>query len=443
MKLTIDEIIKATDATVIRCTNKSGCFNISTDTRTICIDDIYLPLEGENFDGHDFIKQAVEKGARGYFTAKKRIKYSESKLILFVKDTRIAYLNLAKYCREKVNPVVVAITGSSGKTTTKEMVASVLQMAYKIHKSPLNHNNEIGMCQTILSQPKDTEVLILEMGMRGLREIKLLSKYSMPDIAVIVNSGSAHIGRLKTVENIAKAKCEITTKLHPEGVLFAQDSVLIRNANKYKGKTIYLSLKMPEVKILEQTPDSSRFLFNDNEYTLNVGGEHNIQDALYAICVGLKLGMTPEKIAEGLSLYKPIEKRWEIKEIGGYKIINDSYNANPESMKAALTTFLSLYEGEKVVVLGDMGELGENAEKYHINAGKLISRYKDVKVVTVGKLAKFIAENCGHESVSFEDSRPVAKYITDNVAENSLILFKASRSMKFEEIISEIEELKK
>ncbi len=443
MKFTLDEIIKATEATVIKCTNKAGCFAVSTDTRTICIDDIYLPLKGEKFDGHHFVQQAMDKGARGYFTSKKRVKCSDAKIILYVKDTLVAYLKLARYCREKINPIVVAVTGSSGKTTTKEMIASVLQTSYKVHKSPLNHNNEIGMCQTILSQPQDCEVLILEMGMRGLREIKLLSKYSMPDIAVIVNTGSAHIGRLKTIENIAKAKCEITAGLHPEGVLYAHDSILIKNANKYKGSTIYLSLQMSGLKILTKTPDYSEFIFNDQKYILNVGGEHNIQDALYAICVGLKLGIQPEKIAKGLAEYRPIEKRWEVKEIGGYKIINDSYNANPESMKAALNTFLSLYEGKKVVVLGDMGELGENAAKYHRNAGKLINRYNDVSVVTVGELAKYITETCEHEAVSFADNKSAAKYIVENIPAGTLILFKASRSMKFEEIISEIEELKK
>ena len=443
MKFTLDEIVKATEATVIKCTNKSGCFSVSTDTRSIAIDDIYLPLKGENFDGHDFVADAVAKGARGYFTSRKRVKCSDAKIILFVKDTLVAYLKLAKYCRQKINPVVIGVTGSSGKTTTKEMIASVLEKAYKVHKSPLNHNNEIGMCQTILSQKPDCEVLILEMGMRGLNEIKLLSKYSYPDIAVIVNSGSSHIGRLKTVENIAKAKCEITARLHPEGVLFAQNSVLIKNANKYKGNTKYISLDMPELKILERTPDYSKFLFNNEKYVVNVGGDHNIQDALYAICVGLKMGMKPEIIAKGLAEYKPIEKRWEVKEVGGYKIINDSYNANPESMKAALTTFLSLYQGPKAVVLGNMGELGENAEGYHRNAGKLINRYGDVTVVTVGELAKYIAESCECKAVSFVDNKEAALYIVKNIPEGTTILFKASRAMKFEEIISEIEELKK
>ena len=443
MKFTLDEIVKATEATVLKCTSKAGCFAVSTDTRTINFDDIYLPLKGENFDGHDFINQAVEKGARGYFNSKKRVKCPAAKVILFVKDTLVAYLKLARYCREKVNPVVIGVTGSSGKTTTKEMIAAVLERCYKVHKSPLNHNNEIGMCETILSQTPDTEVLILEMGMRGMNEIKLLSKYSYPDIAVIVNTGSSHIGRLKTVENIAKAKCEITARLHPEGVLFAQNSVLIKNANKYKGETVYLSLDMPELQILKRTPEYSEFVFSCQNYRLNVGGDHNIMDALYAICIGLKMGMNPEKIAEGIAAYKPIEKRWEIKEIGSYKIINDSYNANPESMKAALNTFLSLYEGKKVVVLGDMGELGENAEKYHKNAGKLLNRFDNVQVVTIGQLAKYIAETCEHPTVCFNENKEAAKYIVEHIPKDTTILFKASRAMKFEEIISEIEELEK
>lgn len=443
MQFTLDEIIKATKATIIKCNNKSARFAVSTDTRTITPDDIYLPLKGENFDGHDFVEDAINKGVKAYFTSKKRVKYDDAQIILYVKDTLIAYLLLAKYYRKKLNPVVIGITGSSGKTTTKEMVASVLEENFKVHKSPLNHNNEIGMCQTILSAPENTDILVLEMGMRGLNEIKILSNCSEPDIGVIVNIGSAHIGRLKTVENIAKAKCEIITGLHKEGILFACDSELVRNANRYLGETLYLSLNMSELKIIEKNIKRSKFLFKGYEYVINVSGDHNILDSLYAICVGLKFGMNPKMIAMGLSKYKPIEKRWEMLDAGGYKIINDSYNSNPESVKAALTTFLGLYEGNKVVVLGNMGELGLAGKDYHREVGEFINKYGDVTVITVGKLARYITDTCKYKTAAFDDNKSVAKYIVENIPEGTTILFKASRSMKFEEIISELEELKK
>jgi len=160
MNFTYEEIVKITNAQVLQCQNTSGTFNISTDSRNINLNNVYLPLKGEQFDGHNFIKDAVDKGARGYFTSDKTLIFSQAKFILYVENTLIAYLKLALYYKEKINPITIAITGSSGKTTTKEMMASVMSENYKVHKSLLNHNNEIGLCQTLLSMPKDTEVLI-------------------------------------------------------------------------------------------------------------------------------------------------------------------------------------------------------------------------------------------------------------------------------------------
>lgn len=441
MKFTIEEIIRATDAVKLKCQCTSGSFSVSTDTRTIEYNDLYLPLCGENFDGHDFVQKALDNGARGFFTSNKRLKSQDAKIILYVKDTLQAYLKLAKFYKEKIKPVTVAITGSSGKTTTKEMMASVLGESYKIHKSKLNHNNEIGLCQTLLSMNKETEVLILEMGMRGPGEIKLLSKYSDPDIAVIVNTGTAHIGRLGSVENIAKAKCEITKYLHEEGLLIAHDTELIKKANSFKGQKIYTELESRDLRILSEKSDSSEFTYKGHKYLLNVEGRYNIQNALFVIEAGLRLGMSEEKIAVGLAKYSPIGQRWEVEEVKGFKIINDSYNANPESMKAALSAFLDLYEGGKVIVLGDMGELGEDEILYHEQIGKFLNKYSNVKLITVGKLAEHIAKKTTIEAISFDTNEKVAKYLFENILEGYTILFKASRSMKFEQIIEELKKL--
>lgn len=307
----------------------------------------FLPLSGENFDGHDFIGKAVECGARGFFTAKKEINHPDAKIILYVKDPLKSYLRLARYCRRKYNPVTIAITGSSGKTTTKEMMASVMEQGFRTHKSKLNHNNEIGMCQTILSMPENTEVLVLEMGMRARGEIELLSKYSEPDIGIIVNTGTAHIGRLGSVENIAQAKCEIGSYLHEEGVLIAKNSELIKKFNTYKGKTVYTGLDSPYLQIEDRKIDSSVFSYRGKRFKLNVEGDYNIEDSLFVIETAVQFGMQYEKVARGLENYSPIGQRWETETIKGLKIINDSYNANPDSMKAAIKAFLSLYAGQK------------------------------------------------------------------------------------------------
>lgn len=438
MKFTYEELVKVTDAKVLQCFNTSGALSISTDSRNINDSNVYLPLKGEKFDGSSFIKDAVDKGVRGYFTDDKNLIFPQAKFILYVENTLEAYLKLALYYKEKVNPITIAITGSSGKTTTKEMMASVAAEAYKTHKSPLNHNNEVGLCQTLLSMPVDTEVLILEMGMRGLGEIELLSKYSKPDIAIIANTGTAHIGRLGSEENIAKAKCEISKYLHKEGTLYAHDTQLIREANDFEGKTVYISLNSPELKNVKLNSNSSTFTYKDYTYELNIEGLHNIQNALFVINAALKLGICEQKIAQGLKKYKPIEKRWELTETNGFKIINDSYNSNPESLKAAIATFLSTQKPPGLLVLGDMCELGKDEKIYHKQIGEFLNNYEGFKLITVGELAKYIAKAAKHKSVCFANNEGVADYILKNIEKGTTILFKASRSMQFEEIIKEL-----
>ena len=534
MKFSLEEILEATGAKILKNeAEKDDEFTFSTDTRTIKEGEIYLPLKGESFDGEKFVDKALEAGAVGFFITKekgKREKQKEKsieelqtlstitplipipspargdgsspstlqpfnlstfqpKLVLQVENTLTAYLQLANFYRKKINPITVAITGSSGKTTTKEMAYRVAQEKFKTHKSELNFNNEIGLCKTILSMPKDTEILILEMGMRGLGEIELLSKYSEPDIAIIANVGTAHIGRLGSKENIAKAKCEIVKYMKENGILIAHEDDLIKKEiiknypppqpsplslapaelrrQGYSPRTsavpfvkgggsssqtiqpfntstfqpIYFSLD--KVNILNRKIGYSKFEYKNHEYELNIEGDYNIQNSLAAIEMGLKLGMKESEIASGLKKYSPIEKRWEIQEVGGFKIINDSYNANPDSMQAAIKTVLDVYAPPLLLVLGDMGELGENEVDYHKQIGKfLIKNIKqNVNVITVGKLANEITkvlDKNGIFSENFENNLQTSLYILDNVKIGTTIVLKASRSMKFEEIIERV-----
>ena len=419
----ISELIQATNAKVFGNYDEDLDVRISTDTRTIQKGDIYLPLKGVSFDGEKFITQALEKGALGAFcTSKPDI----DNLFLQVPDTLIAYLQLANFRRNKLNLNVVAITGSSGKTTTKEIVASTLESKYKVFKTPLNHNNEVGLCQTIFATPDDTEVLVLEMGMRGLGEIELLSKYAEPDITIVSNVGTAHIGRLGSRENIAKAKCEIV-KYQRGNTFIAHYDELIKNTVEFSGEKIFYSIK--EVNVIERRANYSKFEYQNNIYELNVGGDFNIENALSAINTGAKLGLTVSEIQEGLKSYKPIEKRWEGVNANGFEIINDSYNANPESMRAFVDTIFELYN-DYVLILGDMGELGENEVQYHKELGEYIfAKNPNARVLTVGKLAKNIANS------NFKTVEEVVDYIKNNISKESKLFLKASRSMKFERII--------
>ncbi len=439
MMFNLDEILKATGAKLIKNSSEADAYTISTDTRTIKTGEIYLPLKGVSFDGENFLANAIDAGACGSFITKDF--YPENaKVVLKVNDTLDAYLKLANFYRHKKNPTVVAITGSSGKTTTKEIIYSVLSEKFVAHKTFSNHNNEIGFCQTVLSMPEDCEVLIIEMGMRGFGEIELLSRYAEPDFAVITNAGSAHIGRLGSLDNIAKAKSEIVSHLKENGTFISQNNERIKKFVEFNGEKIYYSLD--DVDIVERRQGYSKFVYQNKEYELNVEGDYNVENSLSAINLGYKLGMTYEEIHSGLLAYKPIEKRWEAQEIAGYNIINDSYNANPESMKASVSTFVRLYENP-VVILGDMGELGSAEVELHHEVGEYLAKVspENTKYLCVGNLAKNIAyplKDAGFNVKNFENNDEVSKYLLANIGAGNTIFLKASRSMKFEEIIEKI-----
>ena len=433
MKFNLEEIIKATKGEVSEYID--GEFEISTDTRTIKKGDMYLPLKGANFDGEKFCSNAIQEGASGCFYTKEQ----PCEFAIKVPDTLKAYLQIANFARNKYKPIVIGVTGSSGKTTTKEMIYSVVSQKFRAQKTYSNHNNEIGFCQTVLSMPEDCQVLIVEMGMRGLGEIELICEFAQPDYAVITNAGSAHIGRLGSLDNIAKAKCEITKYL--KKALIAHNNERIKKFADFDGEKLFYSIN--DVKILEQKSGYSKFEYKNNIYELNVEGEYNIENSISAIEIGLHLGLSYEEIKKGLLSYKPIEKRWEIQDVKGYKIINDSYNANPESMKASVSTFLDLYRNP-VVIMGNMGELGLNEIEFHREVGKFLGeKYgkTHAQFITVGDLALYIGEellNYRYDVKHFDDNIATSRYILDNLHAGCTIFLKASRAMKFEEIIENL-----
>ncbi len=440
MEFSIEEIINNCDAALVFQKNTDGVFEISTDTRKLKKGSIYLPLRGENFDGHNFIDKAITLGARGYFTQDKNQINKKADFVLYAKNTLKAYLELANYIRRKINPKVVAVTGSCGKTTVKEMLAGVLETQYRVHKSKLNHNNEIGLCETMFTMPEDTQIAVVEMGMRNLGEIQMLSKYCEQNIGIIANVGSAHVERLGSLDNIAIAKCEVASYLKKDDIVIAHDSALIKKHLKFAGEKIFVSIK--NVENFEISKNLSKFNYEGKTYELAIEGEHNIENALIVIETAKKFSIKYENVKKGLFEFKPIEKRWEITNFKDYTIINDSYNSNPESMCAVLKTFLSVYKKDKkTLVLGDMLELGKDEIKYHKIIGEFLGDYNNVKLVTVGNLAKYISQNTTICATHFNNNLDCAKYLAQNIEKNSIVLFKASRSMKFEEIIEGLKKL--
>ena len=409
---------------------------ISTDTRTIKNTDIFLPLSGENFDGHNFIDNAIDKRCRGYFTEKDSALFKAADFIISVDNTLEAYLKIARYARRKINPKVVAITGSLGKTSVKEFVYEVLSTSFKTHKSFLNHNNEVGLCQTLLSMPESTQYAAIEMGMRGLGEIEILSRYSEPDIAVINNIGMAHIGKLGSIDKIAEAKCEITSYLKESGLLIAFDDELIKKSCNWHREKLFYGRNY---KLTSQEENLTGFIYKDEYFEIPVMGEYNVINSIAAIEVGRYSGISYENIRKGLLNYAPVGDRGKIINLNnGAKLVVDCYNANPDSVIASINNIIEVCKNSPIIlVLGDMEELGEYEKEFHRKVGKFISDTPVKSLVTVGEKAKLIAEAVENKKInvnSFLNNAETAKFLLNSRVEEPVILFKASRNMKLEEI---------
>lgn len=450
VRFRVEDILKITDGELLVNKDVTGSFFISTDSRNISCDQIFLPLTGSNFNGTDFIESSLNKGCKGFFIDRKNIEKiknfsfeTKADFAILVNDTLIAYLSLASYKRDIIKPKVVGVTGSSGKTTVKEIIFSTLSQKYKTNKSILNHNNEIGLCQTLLNLDEGCEYVVIEMGMRGLGEIELLSKYSRPDISIITNIGNAHIGRLGSIENIAKAKSEIVKHMSQDGILISHNSPLVKNALKdWHGNSIYYDLNK-NVEIKSLSSNHSEFLYKGLNYKLNVSGKNNILNAIASIETAVYSGMEHKEIYRGLLSYKQIDHRWKIEEINGAKIIDDSYNANPESVKAAIDNVVDSYSESKIfLVLGDMAELGQYETELHAEIGKYIQDKNIYRLLTLGNKAEITAKNASAhtKTKAFINKQEIVKYLRENLDKNSVVLLKASRCMSLEKIIEDLKE---
>ncbi|MGE6756099.1 UDP-N-acetylmuramoyl-tripeptide--D-alanyl-D-alanine ligase [Rossellomorea sp. NPDC071047] len=424
---------------------------VSIDTRKIEDANLFVPFKGENVDGHQFVRNAIENGASAALWDVNVPNPPEDIPVIVVEDPLLALQSLANQYRHELGLKVVGITGSNGKTTTKDIVANLLSVKYRVHKTQGNYNNHIGLPLTILSLPQDSEVAVLEMGMSGFGEIELLSEISQPDAAIITNIGESHLQDLGSREGIAKAKLEIVKGLKPDG-LFAYygDEPLLQ------GRVQELNLKHVETfgrsesntiyptKINMDNKGSyfETSLAEGETFFLPVLGVHNIHNALAGILIARKFGLSVDDMKEGLQSLKLTQMRMEMVEgKKGESIINDAYNASPTSMKAAIQ-LVSELEGfhTKILVLGDMLELGDQEEEFHQEIGQLINPEKVQHVFTFGPLGGFIGkgalENFSPDRVhSFTDKDSLTKELSSFITGEELVLFKASRGMKLEEVI--------
>lgn len=431
--------------------------NVTIDTRKVEKGSCFIGIKGEKTDGNLLYKNAFDAGASlvilEYFDeSPENINYlkENNKSVIIVPSTIEALGLLAKLKRSEFFSPVVAVTGSAGKTSTKDMIYSVLKEKYKIHKTIGNQNNHIGLPLTILSLDKDNEILVLEMGMNHLKEISYLTNIAKPDVAVITNVGTAHIGNLGSRENILKAKLEILEGLNPNGtVIINNDNDLLHkwyleNKDNYKIITIGInevSDYMPV--IIEKGEWGTTFSCKNTIYKVPVGGDHFIYNALSAIAVANLFDVSTKEIQDGIINFELSSNRMSVSVTEGITLIDDSYNANFDSMSYAIKYLTSL-PGRRIAVLGSMKELGKFSESLHRKIGALVAKEKIDILITVGDEAKFINEeaiNNGYNkdtSYHFETNKEAIAFINSIKRSEDNILVKASNSLNFKEIVDNI-----
>ncbi len=428
--------------------------SVTTDSRKITEGCLFIPLKGERFDGHDFINQAFEKGAVCCLSEKN---IDCSSVVIYVEDTRKALLDLASFYRRLFDIKVCAITGSVGKTTTKDMIASVLSQKYNTLKTQGNFNNDIGLPLTVFNLEEEHQAAVLEMGMNNFGEISRLTAVGRPDVAVITNVGVSHIENLGSCEGILKAKCEIFESMNENGiaVLNGDNDMLDTLKGREKLKTIWFGIEDKSgfyadnivEKGIEGVSCTIHYKEKSIDVNISVPGSHMVLNALAAAAVGYCFGLSMEEIKKGIESFVPTGMRMEIKKMPcGVTLINDSYNANPVSTKAAIDV-LAKSEGIKTAVLGDMLELGTFAEKLHFEVGQYAAQKGIDNIICIGEISESMykgALSLKKEGVKYFKSLDefFENGFNDLLIKDSTMLIKASHSMAFEKIAERLQGVK-
>ncbi|WP_353947675.1 UDP-N-acetylmuramoyl-tripeptide--D-alanyl-D-alanine ligase [Sporolactobacillus sp. Y61] len=450
------EIIRGQAIQILGDTSRLNKLNIMTDSRKTVADGLFVPLSGHHFNGHRFLSQAIENGAVASLWMEREPlpdHLPEGFPLFLVADTLKALQSMAKawliHCRCKV----AAVTGSNGKTTTKDMIYSILSRRFKAYKTQGNLNNHIGVPLTILAMPEDTEVLVLEMGMNHFGELTFLSQLAKPDIAVITNVGESHIEFLGSRAGIARAKLEITAGLKKRGALIIDgDEPLLTQIHTHAFQIItcgYEDHNDWKITGIKEGTEGYGFSLNHGikEYRIPVLGKQNVKNAVLSLAVAKRLHVSSETIKEGLEHLSLTKMRFErVRGLHGSLLINDCYNASPSSMEASLETLKELPGFKRrVAVLGDMYELGSNEEKLHRGIARVLTAPL-THVVTIGDKGAWIAapllekkEAAGRPEVhSFHDKTEARQFLAGLLDDQTVMLFKASRLMQLETLVSEL-----
>lgn len=451
-KVSLEQLVKITEGRLIQTGTTDWISGAAIDSRKIEENNLFIPIKGEKADGHCFIKIAAEKGCSTSFTETETLDFPEGISVVLVESCLEAMKALAKYNRERYDIPVIAVTGSSGKTTTKDLIASVLSQKYKTLKTQGNFNNEYGIPQTLFNLQPEHEIAVIEMGMDHLDDIRKSIGEVRPHISVITNIGTAHIEILKTQDNILAAKKEIFETMGPSDIaLLNGDDVYLNKIKEDEEpfSVVRVGIKGEDLSLKAEQVDSSaqgiRFVADGEHFHFAYPGIHNVYNCLTAIWLGRYYQMTHEEIQRGLDAFKPSGNRMDIVKVREATVINDSYNANPDAMKAALDMLWDMGKScRRLAVLGDMLEMGEMAESGHLEIGAYAAEMADV-LIAVGPESKAYIKGAG-ASLADErcfwtaDAEGAGKLLRKLMAPGDVILIKASRGVHLEKTLKMIQE---
>lgn len=452
MEMTFKEMLNAIDGEVIVKKEEINFNKLCIDTRKIEKNNVFLAIKGSNFNGNDFAVKALEQGASIVIIdeVKFNLKEVENKgTVIKVRDTREALLNLAKFYREKLGLKVVGVTGSTGKTSTKDLIAALLSDKYKVFKTKGNFNNDIGLPLMILELTSEFDVAVLEMGMSSLGEIELLASVARPNIAVITNIGLSHIENLKTQENILKAKMEICTFFNKENTLIinAEDKLLQNiSSNVFKVKKIGYNheydVYASNIILREEETEFLAHAFGEEAvFNLPMAGKHNVLNTMLAIEVAKCLNVSFKQMLKGLENLEATSMRLQVIKKEGLTIINDCYNASPDSMRSSLDVLSAYKNCRRIAILGDMYELGDESERAHFEVGEYAKDKVDILIV-IGRYIKNFKDGFNNDNIiMYNTKEECIKELKSIVKKDDVVLVKASRGVKLEDVVKKLEEV--
>ena len=449
--LKISEVIGATHGKLLGGDYGLTVAEISTDSRKISPGSLFVAIRGERFDGNDFIADAFENGAAAVLTDRDVVDFP-GKTLVKVSDTLKALHDLASYYRNMFDIPFVGITGSVGKTSTKDMVACALGARYNVLKNEGNLNNEIGVPLTIFRLEPGYEAGVIEMGMSAFGEIRALTRIVRPKVGIITNIGVSHIEKLGSRQNILRAKLELLEGLQPDGLLILNgDDVMLSGVKDLlEVRTVSYGLEENadyqayNIRSKGEKGIDFNIKLDGNEYTVHVPapGVHNVYNALAALAAGRELQIPAELLIDGIARYSPGKMRLNIIKSDGLTIINDAYNASPQSVKAAIDVLKEIEAERRIAVLGDMLELGEWSMSAHRETGAYVAGSNTDLIITVGQAAAYIAEGAletgfpGSGTVVLSNNDEAIRYLKDIIRKGDAILVKGSRGMMMEEIVN-------